>query len=395
MFKKFKVTHFKSLESVEIELGQVNVFIGANGSGKSNLLESIAVLGAAASGRIDEESLLRRGVRPGLPSLYKSAFKLGKDQQSDQIAFQAVTPTSTYEIAVTNPMDDASIAWEFKSERLLRDALTLVDRNLANSPLNAEQGFAALKSVELLSDDPAGSLLAALRDFAIYCPNTQTLRGLDPDPQNRRPIGLAGGRLAEAVREIRNSKRENVELSENFDEVVSLIDWAENVHSAPAATFPGSQFGSQTKLVLTFKDRFMEKSKNMLTGADVSEGSLYVLFAAALALHPKSPRFFAIDNLDQALNPRLATSLTRYFCQWLLQSNPRRQALVTVHNPAVLDGLPLAEDQVRLFTLDRSNRGHTVVQRVEVNEKLREMGEQGWTLSRLWVMGHLGGVPNV
>ena len=22
-------------------------------------------------------------------------------------------------------------------------------------------------------------------------------------------------------------------------------------------------------------------------------------------------------------------------------------------------------------------------------------GERGWTLSRLWVMGHLGGVPNV
>jgi len=32
---------------------------------------------------------------------------------------------------------------------------------------------------------------------------------------------------------------------------------------------------------------------------------------------------------------------------------------------------------------------------VEVSEKLLKMADDGWTLSRLWVMGHLGGVPNV
>ncbi len=55
MLKSFKVESFKSLENVEVELGRVNVFIGANGSGKSNLLEAIGVLGAAANGRVDDE----------------------------------------------------------------------------------------------------------------------------------------------------------------------------------------------------------------------------------------------------------------------------------------------------------------------------------------------------
>src|SRR5580658_3545965 len=66
MIEKLNVRGFKSLENVEIELGQVNVFIGANGSGKSNLLEAVSVLGAAAFGRVDEESLTRRGCRPGV-----------------------------------------------------------------------------------------------------------------------------------------------------------------------------------------------------------------------------------------------------------------------------------------------------------------------------------------
>lgn len=44
-----------------MELGHVNVFIGANGSGKSNLLEALGVLSAAANGKVDEQALLARG----------------------------------------------------------------------------------------------------------------------------------------------------------------------------------------------------------------------------------------------------------------------------------------------------------------------------------------------
>ena len=74
MIKTIKVESFKSLQSVELELGIVNVFVGANGSGKSNLLEAIGVLSAAADGKVNDQTLLQRGVRPGVPQLYKSAF---------------------------------------------------------------------------------------------------------------------------------------------------------------------------------------------------------------------------------------------------------------------------------------------------------------------------------
>ena len=40
MIENFSVRTFKSLEDVTVGLGLVNVFIGANGSGKSNLLEA-------------------------------------------------------------------------------------------------------------------------------------------------------------------------------------------------------------------------------------------------------------------------------------------------------------------------------------------------------------------
>jgi len=89
MITKLTVESFKSLESVEVHLGRVNVFIGANGSGKSNLLEALGVLGAAAFGRVDDESLLRRGVRPGLPRLYKSSFPRREAEKRPHIFFGA------------------------------------------------------------------------------------------------------------------------------------------------------------------------------------------------------------------------------------------------------------------------------------------------------------------
>ena len=69
--------------------------------------------------------------------------------------------------------------------------------------------------------------------------------------------------------------------------------------------------------------------------------------------------------------------------------------LLTCHNPLVLDGLPLQDERVRLFAVDRSAKGRTLVKRIEVDASLLEKAKEGWPLSRLWISGHLGGVPDV
>ncbi|MBK8625792.1 MAG: AAA family ATPase [Saprospiraceae bacterium] len=44
MFDKIEIKGFKSIVNDTIELGRVNVFIGENGCGKSNILEAFAYL---------------------------------------------------------------------------------------------------------------------------------------------------------------------------------------------------------------------------------------------------------------------------------------------------------------------------------------------------------------
>jgi AAA15 family ATPase/GTPase len=84
---------------------------------------------------------------------------------------------------------------------------------------------------------------------------------------------------------------------------------------------------------------------------------LYVLFCAILCLSSHAPKVFAIDNLDQALNPRLVSRLTAKLSDWLAMSGVQRQLLFTAHNPAVLDGLDLSNPEIRLFAVERNSYG--------------------------------------
>lgn len=397
MIRTLKVERFKSLVKLELELGRINVFVGANGSGKSNLLEAVGVLGAAAFGRVEDESLLRRGVRPGVPSLYKTAFST-QTRLPPHILFGATAETgAVYEVTLWNPIDNPSPAWRFKTEKLLRSALDeVVTRSTTTTAKhNQEQGLAALETVNLQPGDAALAIMDQLRAYSIYCPNTPSLRGLTQDSQSRDPVGLAGGRLPEAVEELLIAAKKDETLGDVMDEVRELIDWAHDFSAAPSLGVPLSPSAARSRLVIQFVDKFMAKGRNKLTGYDASEGALYILYCAVLALHPKAPKCLAVDNVDQALNPRLAMKLMAALCSWTQRLNGDRQWLLTAHNPAILDGIPLDDPEIRLFTVDRDSNGHTVVKRIDLEAALAKRPSEEWTLSRMWMNGLLGGVPNV
>ena len=396
MIRTLKVERFKSLVKLDLELGRINVFVGANGSGKSNLLEAVGVLGAAAFGRVEDETLQRRGVRPGVPRLYKTAFPMKSGVP--HILFGATAETgAAYEVTLWNPIDNPSPAWRFKTEKLLRSpGDEVVTRSTTTTGKhNQEQGLAALETVNLQPGDAALAILDQLRAYSIYCPNTPSLRGLTQDSQTRDPVGLAGGRLPEAVEELLLASKKNEMLGEVLEEVRELIDWAQDFTAAPSLSVLLSPSAARSRLVIQFEDRFMAKNRNKLTGYDASEGALYILYCAVLALHPKAPKCLAIDNVDQALNPRLAQKLMAALCSWTQRLNGDRQWLLTAHNPAILDGIPLNNPEIRLFTVDRDSNGHTVVKRIDLAAALQARPNQEWTLSRMWMNGLLGGVPNV
>ena len=50
MIERIVIENFKSLRSVDLTLGRVNLFVGTNASGKSNFLEALRVLEGIGNG---------------------------------------------------------------------------------------------------------------------------------------------------------------------------------------------------------------------------------------------------------------------------------------------------------------------------------------------------------
>lgn len=390
MITRFTARGFKTLMDVEIELGQVNVFIGANGSGKSNVLEALGVLAAAAYGRVDEESLVRRGVRPGgyiLP-LFKDAI------QTEHSTFRVEGKGASYEVTLNSPKNGRHSGWEFRTEGWTEGKRSLLNRvtNKGDEKGDPTVGIAALRLAETATNRPAAKFLKRVSTYSIYTPDTPVLRGWVPDTQIREPVGLSGGRLAQAINEI----VEGSDIGAPIPELLAAVEWFSGFGAVKLTGDASIEHN------LVFIDRYFrtenvdaKKHHYFLSPNDVNEGMLYLLMVAVLCLHPASPSLLAIDNADHSLNPLLARRLMGTLSEWLLRSSDKRQILLTTHNPLALDGLPLQDDRVRLFTVDRDNLGHTQVRRLEITDKLRDMAAKGWTLSRMWVNKQLGGVPDV
>ena len=388
MITKFKIHFFKSIEDTELELGNINVFIGANGSGKSNLLEALGVLAAAAYGRVDQESLVRRGCRPG--GIFEPMFR--DTPAESETSMKASNGDGSYFAEFTKAAQRRSLGSEFRREVWQSGQKKLVDRStLADAGKgDPKAGLAALKLAETEATDPAAVFLRTLSTYSIYCPDAAVLRGLMQDPQVREPVGLSGGRLAEGVAEVLTDVQAVEKLKSEFR---ATMGWFENF-----GAFQPPLRGPVPAPMLIFLDRFFRKEKGLTPAlfiSEVNEGALYLLFVAVLCLHPAAPRLFALDNADHGLNPLMARHLMTTMCRWLLDTKQPRQVLMTTQNPLVLDGLPLQDDRVRLFTVDRDNRGTTCVKRFLITDEHKKKAEEGWTLSRMWVNGLIGGVPNV
>lgn len=175
----------------------------------------------------------------------------------------------------------------------------------------------------------------------------------------------------------------------DMEDILEMIDWASDISvDVPKKKNINSNVPT-TRQIIEFSDRFM-KDTAKFTGYDASEGALYVLFMLCLAMHPQSPSIFAVDSFDHALNPRLAKKMIQVFCEQVINHN--KHVFLTTHNPLVLDGLELSNDEIRLFAVDRDKNGYAQIKRIKVSQ---ELIDEGQPLSRLWINGRLGGVPEL
>ncbi len=387
--RKITIENFKCLYDVSFEPGKVNVFIGANGSGKSTVLEAVGLLSAAMTDRVDSTSLQRKGVRLSVSALYKSHFKsINRKKLTVGLSLEwedgACPDPFRYDVHLTTPTDDDF--WKYHAEALYQGNAKIGGRSHAS-----QQQGSSYVGFYLQDNDPklaaARKIAQEFSSYGIFQPSTLILRGTVPDTSQAAPLGLNGGRLAEAIDSLIQKKDGDLFFGDLYmEDILEMIDWADDISvDIPKNSYINANIPTMRQ-VIKFTDRYMKKTAQF-TGYDASEGALYVLFMLALAMHPQGPSVFAVDSFDHALNLRLSKKMIQVFCEQVIQHE--KCVFLTTHNPLVLDGLDLCNDDIRLFAMDRDSNGYAQIKRILVSQ---ELIDEGQPLSRLWINGRLGGV---
>jgi len=174
------------------------------------------------------------------------------------------------------------------------------------------------------------------------------------------------------------------ESKEKINEIkkrLQLIDWFQDFE-IPQNLFQGERY-------IRIKDRYMDESLAYFDQKSSNEGFLFLLFYFSLFISDLTPGFFAVDNIDASLNPKLCSRLIKELAD--LSEKYDKQAIFTTHNPAVLDGLNLDDEEQRLFVVFRNQSGYTKARRI-LKPKTPE-GQEPVRLSEAFLRGYIGGLP--
>ena len=193
MIRKVRINNYKSIPDLTLDLGRLTVLIGANGSGKSNILEAIALASAAAQNKLDNEFLISRGIRVTETRFMRSAFhELPPPRKAIQISFQKDNEATFEEVRTSGESIKISVQgdnevafdcelfadetasypkWEqLPSIRVREHAFSLVTADLApeteKTPEVIKRVLAQI--VERLRTRPPGTLPG----FLVYSPRT-------------------------------------------------------------------------------------------------------------------------------------------------------------------------------------------------------------------------------
>lgn len=351
MIDRIEIRNFKSITQLEMDLGQVNVLIGANGSGKSNILEAIGMLASRSGDKIELDSMAQRGIRIARPELMTNSFYGKNASKMITITIENHACTETYRLSQLNEEGIYS-PWKIILPRLSQE------------------------------NDPKMEMMAFVSRYAIYSPNIDVLRGLT-SASTLYPLGIHGEGLDVLLSQL---PKEDIAEIENIAQ--HYITWIGDLvyDSHDLLKYRGYKLG-RSNSNLYFTDKFMQRRNNFFSAENANEGALVLLFYLALLVSKSTPRFFAIDNIDSGLNPRLCRYLMKEIGR--LAKEHGKQLIVTTHNPAILDGLNLNNGEEKLFSVERSDEGNTMVTEIKTKPNIGRRVK----LSELWMNGLIGGMP--
>jgi predicted ATPase len=348
------VSGYRSLRGIRFPVGQLTVFVGANGVGKTNLYRALQLLQAAAAGSLARElaseggmqSALWAGKRPGnKPARMKLEVGLGtgsagsNGQQSFDYAVELGVAYS-YEIEVGLRVPTAAafpLEPQVKEERLIdrggRRPQSVLDRQGPRAKATDNDGKKQVIEPPLLPTETAlGSLQdpgrfgdidmvrRAMLDWRFYHDfRTDRLSSLrQPSLAVTTPtLSSDGSDLAAVFATLAHIRQDTTDLDRVIDDA-----------------FPGAQ------LVVPPPERnasfgliMPDYPKRVFEPGELSDGTIRYLALAGALLGYRLPAFIALNEPENSLHPELLEPLARL----ILHAAKRTQIWVVTHSERLAD----------------------------------------------------------
>jgi len=365
MIREVRIENFKSIPSLTVPLGRFNVLIGANGSGKSNILEAITFAAAAAHDKLDYEFLTSRGIRTTESQFMRSAFGIASEMNEAMIINLIGDGDFDFYCEIC---DDITLSYP-RWMNMIDDATSEKFQKYRSGSKQTKR----LSTEDSLRHWPFDNV----PNFLVFGPENTSLRTFQSESQIL-PLGIRGEGLFAHLKALSAEKYRD--RLERIKEELKLIDWFETF-DIPSDLSPGERS-------IRIRDRFLSDGA-LFDQRSANEGFLFLLFYLTLFISPDTPAFFSIDNIDTSLNPKLCSKLISQLSK--LAKEFDKQVILTTHNPAALDGLNLKDDEQRLLVVNRNAEGHTRIRRIE-SPKVSP-NQQPVSLSEAFLAGYIGGLP--
>lgn len=389
MLKRLRVTNFKSLADVTIELPRFAVLFGPNAAGKSNFLDAVQALSRIGTLRTLSDALSEpiRGYpiesfsfpSGGLQALLSSSspsFKLEADLSTGKDSYRY-----HIQVAIEPESGSLSVRDEYlaqlgtKGDPKGRPSIEKKGEELhirrKSKPAHPRQEPIGLNH-SILSDPRLGGNeyrgIERVRDemsgWRTYYLDPRVAMRIAQPPSDVQDIGVLGGEIAPFLYRLRTENPENFNtLSRTLRSLVPSVKEITIDLDKRRGTLD----------ILIHQDGIEYSSRI------VSEGTLRMLALCAIAVNPVGGGLLAFEEPENGVHPRRLELIANLLIS--LAMDRKKQVIVTTHSPlfcdAVLKSIRSHTTEIGLFNVRRSKET-TVVQPFDVTGPLfkdREISE--------------------
>ena len=392
LIKSLRIKGMLSFQDVSLDLRPLNVLIGPNASGKSNLIEIVALLQATSR---DLAGFIREsGGITAWP--WKGDNRQTIQDHNGYIEVILDVPVASMPLRYVLEIGERSQRLDIIQE-LLENERPYSGQNEPYHYFQVREGRGMIRVSQederfrtrgINADDltPGQSVLHEIRDPTLHQEMNWVRRQFDAARLYREwNMGRRSG-----IRKPQQTDAPNDFLQEDFSNLALVLNQLQSGDSIRKIENNLRQFYDTYEQVSvgiqanTAQLWIREKGlKNVIPATRLSDGTLRFLALLVILCHPEPPPLICIEEPELGLHPDIIPQIAKL----LISASERTQLIVTTHSKALID--QLWEDPESVIVCERNFDAGTEFKRLSA-DKLEKWLER-YELGELWEKGVIGG----